>query len=58
MEISDYNITIMYNEPVTDEPVGDTDDRELLERLELFVGMEVNDTLVSVSGVLWILLQM
>ena len=58
MEISDYNITIMYNEPVTGEPFGDTDDRELLERLELFVGMEVNDTVVLVSGVCWILLQM
>ena len=43
---------------MTGEPAGDTDDRELLERLELFVGMEVNETLVSVSGVLWILLQM
>ena len=47
MEISDYNITLMYNESVNDDPGGETDDRELLERLELFVGMEVNDTLMS-----------
>ena len=50
MEIGDYNITIMYNGPVND--VGETEERELLERLELLVGMEVNDTLVAVSGVL------
>ena len=52
MEISGYNITIMYNDPVNDDPIGETDNRELLERLELFVGMEVNDTVVAVSGVL------